>query len=98
AMKALQRDPALRYATAAEMARDLDAFVVASRLHVDDVVLFLREVEPLVNAPRPSIADLNASSMGTITTEPSVPTTKDDLVHPLRMSPLALALIGSRKN
>jgi eukaryotic-like serine/threonine-protein kinase len=98
AMKALQRDPALRYATAADMARDLDAFVVASRLHVDDVVLFLREVEPLVNAPRPSIADLHASSMGTMTTEPAVPTTKVDLVHRLRMSPLGRLLFGPRKN
>ena len=55
-MKALQRDPALRYATAAEMARDLDEFVVGTRLHVDELVRFLREIEPLLNAPRPSIA------------------------------------------
>ena len=34
-MKALQRDPARRYASAAEMARDLNEFVVSARLRTD---------------------------------------------------------------
>jgi len=94
AMKALQRDPARRYGTAGEMVRDLGEFVVGSRVHVDDVVLFLRDVEPLLNAPRPSIADLDGSSVGTMTTEPSARTTKFDLVHRLRMSPLGRLIFG----
>ena len=64
-MKALQRDPALRYASAAEMVRDLDEFVVGTRLHVDELVRFLREIEPLLNAPRPSLGGQEASSVGT---------------------------------
>ena len=52
-MKALQRDPTLRYASAAEMARDLDEFVVGAHLHVDDVVSFLRGVEPLLERASP---------------------------------------------
>jgi serine/threonine-protein kinase len=51
-MRALERDPAKRYATAAEMARELDDFVVASRLHVRDVVAFVRETLD-ASAPRP---------------------------------------------
>ncbi len=50
-MKALERDPARRYASAAEMARDLDQFVVASHLHNDEVIAFLRGVQPLLNQP-----------------------------------------------
>ena len=87
-MKALQRDPALRYASAADMARDLDEFVVGSHLHVDEVVSFLRGAEPLLNAARPSIASLCAPSVGSMTTEPAAEKTKFDLVHRLRMSPL----------
>ena len=97
-MKALQRDPALRYATAAEMVRDLDAFVVGSRLHVDDAGPLPARVEPLLNAPRPSIAGLDASSVGTMTTEAAARTTKFDLVHRLRMSPLGRLLFGRRKH
>ena len=37
-MRALERDREQRFATAAEMAAALDDFVVASKLHVDDVV------------------------------------------------------------
>jgi serine/threonine-protein kinase len=97
-MKALQRDPALRYATAASMARDLDEYVVGSRLHVDEVILFLREIEPLLNPPRPSIAELYASSVGTMTTEPAAGPTRVDLVHRLRMSPLGRLLFGRWKH
>jgi serine/threonine-protein kinase len=44
-MRALERNPARRYASAAEMARDLDDVVVAARLRVDDVASFVRDVE-----------------------------------------------------
>jgi serine/threonine-protein kinase len=43
-MRALERDRAKRFATAAEMVAALDEFVVASKLHVDDVVKFVRAV------------------------------------------------------
>jgi serine/threonine-protein kinase len=96
-MKALQRDPGLRYGSAAEMARDLDEVVVGARLHVDEVVRFLREVEPLLNAPRPSFAALRAATMGTVATEPAAPTTKFDIVHRLRMSPLGRLFSWGKK-
>ena len=62
------------------MVRDLDAFVVGTRLHVDELVRFLREIEPLLNEPRPSIGGREASSVGTMTTEAAARTTKVDLV------------------
>jgi len=43
-MRALARDRAQRFATAAEMAAALDDFVVASKLHVSDVVRFVSDV------------------------------------------------------
>ena len=43
-MKALERDPDRRYASAAEMERDLDAIVAEAQLHVDDVAAFVREI------------------------------------------------------
>jgi serine/threonine protein kinase len=97
-MKALERDPALRYASAAEMARDLDEFVVGAQFHVDDVVRFLRSVEPLLNPPRPSVAALRAASIGTMTTEPAAEANKLDLVHRLRMSPLGRLFFGRKKH
>jgi serine/threonine protein kinase len=97
-IKALQRDPAQRYATAADMARDLDEFVVGSRLRVDEVALFLREIEPLLSAPPPSLAGLYGAAMGAMITEPTARTTKLDLVHRLRMSPLGRLLFGRRKH
>jgi serine/threonine-protein kinase len=44
-MKALQRDPARRYGSAAEMARDLNEFVVSARLRTDQIVEFVRDVQ-----------------------------------------------------
>ena len=52
--KALARDPLSRYASAAEMARDLDEFVVSAHLHNDVVIKFVREAEALIALPRPS--------------------------------------------
>jgi serine/threonine-protein kinase len=83
-MKALERDPKKRYATAAQMAHDLDDFVVASRLRVDDVVRFLRSVEPLLAPPRAALDELRAAAE-------ALPTqvarrTKRDLFRRLRLS------------
>jgi hypothetical protein len=44
-MKALQRDREQRYRSAADMARDLDELVLASRLRVDEVQAFVRSIE-----------------------------------------------------
>jgi serine/threonine-protein kinase len=44
-MKALERNPSRRYACAAEMARDLNEFVVSARLRTDQIVEFVREVQ-----------------------------------------------------
>jgi len=44
-MKALERDPRRRYASAAEMARDLNEVVIVSRLHADQVRDFVRDVQ-----------------------------------------------------
>jgi serine/threonine-protein kinase len=44
-MRALERDPAQRYASAAAMARDLDDVVLAAGLRVDEVASFVRDVE-----------------------------------------------------
>jgi serine/threonine protein kinase len=84
-MKALERDPDQRYATAAAMARDLDEFVVASRLHVDDVILFLRSVEPLLTTPRAALDELRAAAAAAMSTE-VVARTKRDIFQRLRMS------------
>lgn len=43
-MRALERDPERRYASAAEMARDLDEVVLASRLRIADVAIFARGI------------------------------------------------------
>ena len=44
-MKALERDPARRYGCAADMARDLNEFVVSARLRTDQIVEFVGEVQ-----------------------------------------------------
>ena len=43
-MKALERDPDRRYASAAEMERDLDELVAGARLRVDEVAAFVHEI------------------------------------------------------
>jgi serine/threonine-protein kinase len=59
-MKGLERDRDRRYRNAAEMARDLDDFVIRAQLRVDQVMEFVREVEVLVagQAPRTATAGL----------------------------------------
>jgi serine/threonine-protein kinase len=44
-MRALERDRDRRYASAADMARELDDFLIASKFHTDDVAAFVREIE-----------------------------------------------------
>ena len=51
-MRALERDRDRRFASAAEMAAALDDFVVASKLHVGDVVDFVRAIDAAA-APLP---------------------------------------------
>ncbi len=51
-MRALERDRKRRFSTAAEMARALDDFVLASQLHVEDVAAFIREIESMSGPPR----------------------------------------------
>ena len=75
-MRALERDPARRYASAAAMARDLDDVVLAARLRVDDVASFVRDVERATPGPgrRRATADL-ASELPT----------RRDLLMPARL-------------
>jgi serine/threonine-protein kinase len=91
AMKALERDPERRYATAAAMARELDEFVVASHLRVDDVARFLRSVEPLLAPPRAALDELRAAAAVALPTQVAA-RTKRDIFKRLRMS-----LFGRRR-
>jgi eukaryotic-like serine/threonine-protein kinase len=95
-MKALQRDPALRYGSAAEMAGDLDA-LVGARVRVDDVVRFLRDVEPLLNTPAPSLTAFRAERLAMMPTEPAAPAPRTDLLHRLRMSSFGRFFLGDRR-
>jgi serine/threonine protein kinase len=63
-MKALERDPAQRYATAVEMARELNEFVVAGRLHMDQVQGFVGQVQEELAKPSPSVAVMMAAAGG----------------------------------
>jgi len=64
-MRALERDRDRRYASAADMARELDDFLIASKFHTDDVGAFVREIEaeapvkPAAGAP--AAAEANAA-------------------------------------
>jgi serine/threonine protein kinase len=52
-MRALERNPARRYAGARAMARDLDDVVLSAKLHVDEVASFVRDVECATPSPSP---------------------------------------------
>ena len=94
-LKALERDPARRYASAAQMGRALEEFVVASRLHVEEVVDFVRAAEPLIAQPRSAAPRLIPSaSVGSLPTAPEADDTKLDLALRIRMSPLGRFLFG----
>src|SRR5450432_1463908 len=53
-MRALERNRRNRFTTAAEMARALDDFVVGSKLHLDEVAAFVREIEAISPLARPA--------------------------------------------
>ena len=61
-MKALERDPRRRYASAAEMARDLNEVVIVSRLHADQVRDFVRDVQAEI--ARQALAPLDDRAPG----------------------------------
>jgi hypothetical protein len=63
-MKALERDRRRRFATAADMARALDDFVVGSRLHLDEVARFVRQVEAISPLARPLTSERPRRSDG----------------------------------
>ena len=96
-MQALERDPARRYASAAQMARDLDEFVVGAKLRVEDVVHFLRKVEPLLNRPRRSVAALAATPTPSSAIELAAPPMKPNLMTRLRQGRLGRLLFGSTR-
>jgi serine/threonine protein kinase len=75
-MRALERDPARRYGTAAEMARELDDFVVASGLHVREVVAFVRETLD-ASAPRAPAAGVDHRRVRAARALEEAPTRKD---------------------
>jgi serine/threonine-protein kinase len=94
-MKALERDPGRRYASAAEMARDLGGFVVASRLHTDEVIAFVRGIEEILAAPRPPLAALlGPQPWGPVPAPVEGETTQRDFVLRFRMSRLGRLLFG----
>jgi hypothetical protein len=81
-MRALERDPDKRYATAAAMARDLDEVVLEAHLRVDDVVAFVRDVE---DAPAgKTFSRMAPASVGDVTAEACKAPTRRDLLLPLR--------------
>ena len=82
-MRALERDRRNRFSTAAEMARALDDFVVASQQHLDEVAAFVREIEAISPLARPaaveSAVQVNRASATPEPPEdqPEAPTVKD---------------------
>jgi serine/threonine protein kinase len=102
-MRALERDPDARYPSAAEMASDLNAFVVASQLHSDDVAAFVRDVQAYLAAiKRPRVAAVVTPNVATAATavdtaqEREGGATKLDIGLRFRMSRLGRLLFGER--
>jgi serine/threonine-protein kinase len=91
-LRALERKRSRRFATAGEMARALDDFVVRSGLHLDEVAAFVREIEAIsplgrlahpAPSGRPRPATASASDSGVVDPEEG-PTVRDRGL-PLRM-------------
>jgi serine/threonine protein kinase len=86
-MRALERDPGKRTASAAEVARDLDDVVLAAGLRQEDIAAFVRDVEAgSFFAPSPD-ARAAARIPSTETTRRAIPpldSTRRDLLLPLR--------------
>jgi serine/threonine protein kinase len=102
-MKALQRKPALRYASAGEMARDLDQFVSRARLQTDQVVQFVRDVQAEISrnslqARTPSAPSLFEDANMTPTTHIEGGLTERDLYLRFRMSFLGRLIFGPRRD
>ncbi|HET6281970.1 MAG TPA: serine/threonine-protein kinase [Polyangia bacterium] len=99
-MRALERDPDARYPTAAEMASDLNAFVVAGQLHSDQVVAFVRDIQAhLAATTRPKVATVvspNAATAVDTTQEGEGGPTRRDIGLRFRMSRLGRLLFGGR--
>jgi eukaryotic-like serine/threonine-protein kinase len=85
-MRALERNRRDRFATAAEMARALDDFVVGSQLHLDEVVAFVRQVEAISPLARPAALENHALARpGTPPWDPQEERTVRDRTLRLRM-------------
>jgi serine/threonine-protein kinase len=82
-MKALERDRRHRYASGAEMARDLDEFVIASRLRVDEVASFVADVMEAAATPPPAVYAVAGAPAGGAGGEPH--DTRRDLGLMVRM-------------
>jgi hypothetical protein len=91
-MKALARDRDQRYATAAEMARDLDEFVIASKLRIDEVAAFVRGIE--AEAPARPVA---VPAGWAAAAEANAPRTRKDLGLALRMWTMGGLFRGGRR-
>jgi hypothetical protein len=77
-MRALERDRRNRFATAADMARALDDFVVGSQQHLDEVAAFVREIEAISPLARPpSLDSAKNVHREPATSEREEPTVKD---------------------
>jgi serine/threonine-protein kinase len=80
-MCALERDRDKRFATAADMARTLDDFVVRSGLHLDDVAAFVRQIEAVSPLARPRTPEIGDAAERTTPSAPpemdGEPTLKD---------------------
>jgi serine/threonine-protein kinase len=78
-MKALQRDPARRYPSAAAMARDLDEVVLAARLRASDVGSYVRDlVGPVAGVAVPPPVPVHGPAI-------ACAPTRRDLALPLRV-------------
>jgi serine/threonine protein kinase len=87
-MRALARDPAKRYASASEMARELDEVVVAAGLRQEDVAAFVRDVERASPFPAAAATRATGRRQATAITRRAIPSiegaTQQDLFLPLR--------------
>jgi serine/threonine-protein kinase len=86
-MKALARDPERRYASAADMERDLDEIVSSARLRVERVAAFVRDItaEAAHAVPRAARPLPAAPPPVPPAAAPAAAATRWDLAMPLRM-------------
>jgi serine/threonine protein kinase len=77
-MRALERDRRKRFTTAAEMAGALDDFVVRSKLHLDEVAAFVRQIEAISPLARPAALERPPQEVQVNDASPSAPPEVDD--------------------